>query len=128
MYRSILVPLDGSPLAEQALPWALAVASRAGGGLELVRVHTLYAINDPHATWAPYDPKMDAHRKEAEQLYLHATAKYLNVLSRVPVSCALEDGLPADALLASAQSLNPDLIVMTTHGRGPVGRFLLGSG
>jgi nucleotide-binding universal stress UspA family protein len=39
MYRSILVPLDGSRFGEQALPLALAVARRAGASLKLLHVH-----------------------------------------------------------------------------------------
>ncbi len=54
MYRSILVPLDGSAFAEAAIPLALSIADRAGAHLELVRVHELYALHDPHASWAPY--------------------------------------------------------------------------
>jgi nucleotide-binding universal stress UspA family protein len=39
MYRAILVPLDGSPFGEQALPLALSIARRAGVGLHLISVH-----------------------------------------------------------------------------------------
>lgn len=39
MYRSLRVPLDGSPFAEQALPLALSIAKRAGGEVQLVYVH-----------------------------------------------------------------------------------------
>jgi nucleotide-binding universal stress UspA family protein len=37
MYRSILVPLDGSPFAEQALPFAVSIATASGGTLTIVR-------------------------------------------------------------------------------------------
>ena len=43
MLRSILVPLDGSEFAENAIPLALNIATRAGAHLELLRVHELYA-------------------------------------------------------------------------------------
>ena len=56
MFRTILVPLDGSPFAEQALPWALSLARRAGARLDLVRGHSLYALKEPAAAWAPFNP------------------------------------------------------------------------
>jgi nucleotide-binding universal stress UspA family protein len=56
MYHSILVPLDGSQFAEQALPLALSIASRAGAGLEVVQVHVLYALQEPACSWLPFDP------------------------------------------------------------------------
>jgi hypothetical protein len=49
--RSLMVPLDGSPLAEQALPWAVHIARQAGACLDLVLVHVLYTVGDPHAAW-----------------------------------------------------------------------------
>ena len=44
MLRTILVPLDGSPLAERALPIALDIARRAGGKVQLLRTHVPLAI------------------------------------------------------------------------------------
>ena len=70
LFRSILVPLDGSTFAEHALPWAREVAHRAGADLDLVRVHGLYALRDPAASWCPYDPAQDAACREEEEAYL----------------------------------------------------------
>ena len=64
MFRTILVPLDGSPFAEHALPWALHLAGRAGASLELVRGHVLYALTQPAAAWAPFDPVAEADCKQ----------------------------------------------------------------
>jgi nucleotide-binding universal stress UspA family protein len=124
---SVLVPLDGSGFAEQALPWALTIARRTGATLDLVRVHVLYAMSDPSAGFAPYDPVMEAQCEDEEQLYLDATAKWLAPVARVPITSALVHGFTADGVLERAVAVKADLIVMTTHGLGPVGRFFMGS-
>jgi nucleotide-binding universal stress UspA family protein len=127
MFRNILVPLDGSPFAEQALPWALSLARRAGAGLDLVRVHVLYALKDPAASFGPYDPAEDAECRREEQLYLDATAGWLAAVSPVPMTSDVVFGPEADGILGRARAVKADLLVMTTHARGPVGRFLLSS-
>jgi nucleotide-binding universal stress UspA family protein len=127
MFRNILVPLDGSPFAEQALPWALSLARRAGAGLDLVRVHVLYALGEPACGWLPYDPAEEAECQRREQLYLDATARWLAAVSRLPITPALVFGLGAEPILDRARARRTDLVVMTTHGRGPLGRFALGS-
>jgi nucleotide-binding universal stress UspA family protein len=126
MFSTILVPLDGSPFAEQALPWALSLARRSGGRVELVRGHVLYALKDPAASWCPYDPAAEAKCKREEQLYLEATARWLAAVWPVPITTALVEGLIADAILERIQASKANLVVMTTHGRGPLGRFFLG--
>jgi nucleotide-binding universal stress UspA family protein len=127
MYRSVLVPLDGSEFAEQALPWAASIARRVRGRLDLVRVHVLYALKDPTATWAPFNPVLESECKEDEQLYLDATAAWLEGMMGVEVTSTLLHGLTADGVLERGREVKADLIVMTTHGLGPVGRFFLGS-
>jgi nucleotide-binding universal stress UspA family protein len=133
MYVSLLVPLDRSPLAEQALPWALSIARRANARMDLVQVHALYALEDPTAGWLPFDPDCDAQRKQDEQLYLDATARWLTSVSPVRVTASVLHGsavLPetvANSILQRASAGKVDLIVMATHGRGPIDRFFLGS-
>jgi nucleotide-binding universal stress UspA family protein len=133
MYSSLLVPLDRSAFAEQALPWALGIARRAKARLNLVEVHALYALDDPHAAWTAFEPSVDDAYKQAEELYLNATAKWLMAMAPVTVTAGMPAGLAvdqeavADSILEHVQTAKTDLIVMTTHGRGTVGRFMLGS-
>ena len=127
MYHSILVPLDGSQFAEQALPLALSIANRAGASLEVVRVHVLYALQEPACSWLPFDPTEDAIFKEHEQAYLDAIVRRLQKTASVPVTSALVGGLTVDGILERARTKPADLVVMTTHGRGPMSRFWLGS-
>jgi nucleotide-binding universal stress UspA family protein len=127
MYHSILVPLDGSKFAEQALPLAVSIANRAGASLEVVQVHMLYAFQEPECSWLPFDPAEDAVFKKHEQAYLDAVVGRLQKTASVPVTSALTRGLIVDGILERAHTKAADLIVMTTHGRGTASRFWLGS-
>jgi len=127
MYRTILIPLDGSAFAERALPLAVDIARRAGAALRLVRVHELYALKDPACAWCPFDHAEDAQLKDQERAYLEETAHKLVEGSSPSATYAVPLGLTADAILGEAQAARADLIVMTTHGRGPWSRFWLGS-
>ncbi len=127
MFHSILVPLDGSKFAEQALPLALSIANRAGASVEVVLVHVLYALQQPECSWLPFDPTEDAIFKAHEQAYLDAVVKRLQKNASVPVAGALACGVIVDGILERARSKAADLIVMTTHGRGSLSRFWLGS-
>src|ERR1700757_5185112 len=125
MYHSLLVPLDRSPFAEQALPLALGIARRAHARLDLVEVHALYALEGRHAGWVPFEPERDAQRKQQEQLYLDATATWLTSISPASVSTGVLAGSAvlaesvADSILRRARARKADLIVIATHGRGP---------
>jgi nucleotide-binding universal stress UspA family protein len=127
MFRTLMVPLDRSPFAEQALPLALGIARRAGASLDLVSAHDLYTVEDPIPSRLPFDRRADAEFRAKEQLYLDATARWIAPAYPVPTAAAVVDGLPADGLLERTGNDRADLIVMTTHGRGPVSRFFLGS-
>src|SRR5882672_3103306 len=92
MYLSLLVPLDRSSFAEQALPLALSIAQRANARLDLVEVHALYALEDPTAGRLPFEPQRDAERQQQEQLYLDATAKWLTSMSSVSATAGVLSG------------------------------------
>jgi nucleotide-binding universal stress UspA family protein len=126
MYRSLLVPLDGSQFGEHALPLALGIARRAGATLHLVHVH---AITTPISVDAipVYDEALDAQDRARERAYLDDLARRLsnNGASRV-ITAVLDDPI-ADALRTYAAAHDIGLVVMTTHGRGAFSRFWLGS-
>jgi nucleotide-binding universal stress UspA family protein len=112
MYRSIMVPLDGSRAAEQALPLALSIARRAGATLQLAHVH-----DDSH----------DAEQRERERASLDALADRLMQRNKLTITTALLDGAPADTIALYALASYVDLVVMTTRGRSPQAHFSLGS-
>jgi nucleotide-binding universal stress UspA family protein len=126
MYCNILVPLDGSPFSEQALPLALNIAERAAATIHATLVHTpivaLYSGSELAA-----DPSLDAMVRERHKAYLADVVKRLAATGSVQVSPALLEGPIADALVEHAIATRSDLIVMATHGRGPFSRFWLGS-
>src|SRR6516162_5446152 len=124
MYRSILVPLDGSTFGEHALPAALSLARRAGGSLHVMLVHTAFAYVESGLI---YDDRVDRQIREQEQGYLESVVTRLKAASPVPVTWALRDGAIADGICEQITASSADLIVMTTHGRGPLTRFWLGS-
>jgi nucleotide-binding universal stress UspA family protein len=127
MFHRLLVPLDGSALAEQALSWALAIAGRSRGCIELVRGHVLYALRDPATSWCPFDAAEEARWRQEEQSYLDDVIKRLAATESVQVSATLVNAAATDAISGHIQSSKADLVVMATHGRGPFSRFFLGS-
>jgi nucleotide-binding universal stress UspA family protein len=124
MYRSILVPLDGSTFGEHALPAALGIARRCGASLQVIRVHTAFVLAESGLV---YDERVDRQLREQEQDYLEAVVKRVQAVSPVPVTCVLRDGLVTDGICEQVTASNAELIVMTTHGRGALSRFWLGS-
>jgi nucleotide-binding universal stress UspA family protein len=136
MYRSILVPLDGSPASEHALPIACDLARRSGALLRLAHVHIVYTAAPIYVEGMPViDEQMQSLGKAHERAYLERIRDRLAAESNLRVAIALLD--PADAeipdqtvpqMLASyAATTDTDLIVMTTHGRGGLARFWLGN-
>jgi nucleotide-binding universal stress UspA family protein len=126
MYRTILVPLDGSALSEHALPLALGVARSTNAAVQLVHVCTpphAY-LNDGLAALAA--PPPEPCREHAIR-YLNTRAKELSPRWGVPIDVAVREGLAADQLYAHAIGIAADLVVLTTHGYGPLSRMWVGS-
>ena len=120
-----LVPLDGSPLAETALSPAVTLARQLNAELMLVRavspaLHTRYRDGKLILSCADFSEIEDAWRylsKQANESAAHGCPASIKVLV----------GSPATALTNAARTEGADLIAMTTHGRGGLGRLLLGS-
>jgi nucleotide-binding universal stress UspA family protein len=125
MYRSILVPLDGSAAAEHALPTALTIARRFAAALNIVHIHA--PVWGVYGEGGVYDALMDRELREGVQAYLDGVIQRLSKVTSVPVSSVLLEGRVADAINRHARESGVDLIVMSTQGRGPVARFWLGS-
>ena len=129
MLRTILVPLDGSPLAERALPIALDIARRGGGNVHLVRAHVPLAIVGATAEGILTQQMLgadDAIRDYARQ-NITALGKRMADVWGVPVTVHFEDGSPADVIDRVAAEIGASLIVMTTHGSGGFAPGWLGS-
>ena len=123
MYRSIMVPLDGSLPSEQSLPYATALARRSGAALQLAYVHTPLIVGEG----AMYLGTPDVQLWEEEKKYLLRVVERFKKTGLDKVSAHVLEGPIAESLQEHALGKGCDLIVMTTHGRGPVSRFWLGS-
>lgn len=127
MYRTLLVPLDGSPLSEQALPTARNLAQRCKATLHLVHVHV---PNDPiYIEGMPViDSQLHSRGREHEHAYLEQIrARVTETGLNATVANPTCDISVAQTLVEYAAAEDIDLIVMTTHGRGGLARFWLGS-
>lgn len=120
MLRSILVPLDGSAAAEHALPYALAIARRTAGSVQLV--HACAPLRAAGRTTAEIE-EQHAHARA----YLSSLGAPLSERWEVPMESLVLDGPPVAAIGAYAATGAADMIVMTTHGRGALSRLWLGS-
>ncbi len=128
----ILVPLDGSRFGEQALPRALAIASSHGAVVDLVVVAV-----PPESGWPPsVEAETESLERGSRERALKGAEGYLEyVLERARESGAVVElettvlpaGNVAASLVRHAGETGADLIVMTTHGRGPFRRAWLGS-
>ncbi|HWQ13325.1 MAG TPA: universal stress protein [Roseiflexaceae bacterium] len=132
MTRRILVPLDGSPLAEAALPHAAALARAAGDELLLLRVVTP-AETSQSLFWKATIPaelreEWEEATLERADIYLRDTAARLRGAGlRVTTEVSAADDA-AEAIVARAdQDPHIGLVAMATHGRGGLGRWVLGS-
>jgi nucleotide-binding universal stress UspA family protein len=126
MFRSILVPVDGSAFGEHALPLALSVARRAKAELHLLHVHAPLAA--VYAEGAFYiDSQLEHELKERQKAYLNGVARRLKGSADLVIRPILREGPVAATVCETAESTGAGLVVMTTHGRGALARFWLGS-
>jgi nucleotide-binding universal stress UspA family protein len=127
MLRRILVPLDGSALAEQALPLAAALAGKFESKLLLLRVLDLalpvVETRFPESHWI----------REAQQSSFREAQGYLDTCAEtlidqgLPVQTSVHDGPPAEDILAVAANEQIDLIVISSHGKGGASLWTSGS-
>jgi nucleotide-binding universal stress UspA family protein len=119
MYHSILVPLDGSPFGEHALPYALDIARRTGAQIHLAHVYVIPPVKT--------DDTVNVELRAHEQAYLEGLVARVQPHCAGPITTVQLDGPIATELHDYAMAIKADLVVMTTHGRGAVSRFWLGS-
>ncbi len=128
MFKHILVPLDGSILAEKALPAALEVARRFDSKITLMRVAQTPVLPGVDGfAFAELEATLRQQAREEAQDYLRAQAGSLRQQG-YNVHYHLEVSQPvAETILNTADLLNVDAIVMSTHGWGGIRRWVYGS-
>ena len=121
MFTRILVPLDGSAIAEKALPHARAL----GRTLEIpITLITVIETAAHFSTKKAYlDTLIEGGMRNSEE-YLKKISK---TFSGAAVQYRVEKGRAEDAIIMNAAADNGTLITMATHGRSGLGRWLLGS-
>ena len=125
MFKTILVPLDGSELAEAVIPLVRDIAASTCAAIVLLRVpeNVLY---DPAVVAPPVSVTMYEHVRVEARDYLHRVEADL-AAAGFKVRAKVNEGLVADAILECAESEHAELIAMSTHGRSGLARWLLGS-
>jgi len=127
MFRSILVPLDGTRFAEAVLPAAVRLARSARGRLHLLLAHQPTAALVGMGEVAVPNPGLDLALQAQEKTYLSGVVVSLGQVGDGPVDSRQVDGPAGDAICEEAARVGADLIVMATHGRSALGRLWLGS-
>lgn len=122
-FASILAPLDGSELAEQALPVAQRFAECYESTLHLVRIVPVPVYGDVHSGIAY--PEILTDLENAARAYMAPLAQQTGLGERCKVTVKI--GAAATELLNYVDENKVDLVVMTTHGRGGIKRAALGS-
>jgi len=125
MYEKILVPLDGSDLAELAIRHAQEIARGARSEILLLQAVNFPYPVVPEAALVPDGKWLAGARKDASR-YLEGIAAPLREAG-MRVRTIVDERPPADAILHVAAREEVGLIVMSTHGRGGLSRMLMGS-
>jgi nucleotide-binding universal stress UspA family protein len=124
--NKILVPIDTSEVAERAIPWAKAVA---GDTAEVVLVEVVPVASAVRSIGgqvvATAETIQAGYQQMAETQLAAAIEKWFPEGAKVSTVVAAGD--PGDQILAVAEEQDIDLIVMSSHGRGAIGRFVSGS-
>jgi nucleotide-binding universal stress UspA family protein len=131
MYRHILIPTDGSELAQRAVRHGLGLAKALGAKVTAATVEASFNV---YAVPSSRDLQMSGAFAEYAE---HAKAHASKILSSVAeaaraagVACEtaqLEDDHPHEAIIAAAKQMGCDLIVMGSHGRSGIAAVVLGS-
>jgi nucleotide-binding universal stress UspA family protein len=120
MFKHILVPLDGSHLAEAALPAAAALSATLNAPLTL-----LHIIEED----APAEVHRDRHLTNAAEAeaYLKEVAGRLGVQAETHVHTAPVADVARSIVAHAANEFQPDLIILTSHGKGGMHELLFGT-
>lgn len=127
MYKTILVPLDGSPRAELILPHAASLAVKYGAKLVLLQVvEPMVAMVTPY-DMVPYIDK-EAAERNVEEAKAYLAGKEGELRSQgIEVKSLVESGPVVSVILDVAEREKADLVAMASHGRTGLSRVFYGS-
>lgn len=124
--RRILVPMDFSEMAKKALQYAVPFATTFGAELTLVHVVQPYVMSaeigyTPSELAISQQDIIDTAREQLDKLCAHAIGALARSHAQVCV------GVPWREIISTANEINADLIILSTHGRTGLAHVLLGS-
>lgn len=123
----VIVPLDGSELAEQALPYATAIAADYDRTVALLRIAPRMSLIGAGAETLLLEAEAQQEENRKALRYLKGVRRQLSHETSLVVQTVLRVGDPARELARFAEAHPDSLLVMSTHGRGGLGRLLVGS-
>lgn len=121
-FQQILLPLDGSQAAEEAIPHALSIAQTSGAQIHLLHVQKSRFHYDDNSV-----DSVDWRLRRAElRRYLNRLSERISAMGQ-PVALNIREGRPAEQIVEYAEEGGIDLIVFTAFGHGGASRFRFGS-
>ncbi|MFO0617499.1 MAG: universal stress protein [Polyangiaceae bacterium] len=120
--RRILVPTDFSPNSRTALDWAMTLGQKFDSAIRVFHAGVVPPVSYADVVTWPVGPIEDAARNAMQTLVTGASKDYPGIEGGVRVGVGA-----ADEILKEAEDWKADLIVMATHGRRGITRFLMGS-
>lgn len=132
MFKKIMVGLDGSSLARQAIPYAVMEAKQNNAQILLCRTVSELAVISPNLPGSPGLPIRPAAKEVQEQFrmaekYLEAEAAELKEKTGIEVETDVSLGMEGGAIIKAAADNDIDLIVLSTHGSSGLERVVFGS-
>jgi nucleotide-binding universal stress UspA family protein len=128
MYRHILIPIDGSELAERAVTHGLSLAKALGAKV------TVIIVEEQLSEWALMEygafERIAEYTEQIKKRSAKALDRAANAAKQAGVSCdtvQVEGAQPYQVIIATAADRGCDLIVMASHGRGGIAAIVLGS-
>jgi nucleotide-binding universal stress UspA family protein len=123
-YRNIVIATDGSENSDRAVSYGIEIAKMSGATL-----HALYVVDTSSFSSIPMDAGWEAMyeilKNEGKKAVSYV--KEAGEAAGVEVKEILEEGHPSNEIIDFAENNSVDLIVMGTHGKSGIDRFLLGS-
>ena len=133
MYRHILIPTDGSELAEHAVRNGLSLAKSVGAKITVIIVEEPFdwlSVPETRTSQRQALDKLAEHKEQVEKHTANVLSRAADAAKQAGVRCdtmRVANASPYQAIIATASDRGCDLIAMTSHGRGGLSAVVLGS-
>ncbi|MBV1692109.1 universal stress protein [Novosphingobium sp. G106] len=130
MYKHLLIATDDSDVGEKGVEHGLSLAKALGARATIITVTEPFPITGGEFALVPGEALLgsyEASQRERATATLTAVKASADRVGIAVETLHVADAQPAEAILATAKSLNCDLIIMGSHGRRGLGRLILGS-